>query len=124
MIPRAYIDEWRDRAPWSQDVWVEQDLVISRAIVALYRFDEITERLMLRMVNEALFAVGEQIAQRESDVDVATVLGMGFPDFRGGILKYARDIGIDTVAGRLDALAEQFGERFRACDLLQEMKGS
>jgi 3-hydroxyacyl-CoA dehydrogenase len=86
--------------------------------------DEITERLMLRMVNEALFAAQERIAQRESDVDVATVLGMGFPDFRGGILKYARDIGIDTVAGRLDALAEQFGERFRACGLLQEMKGS
>ena len=86
--------------------------------------DEIAERLVLRMVNEALVAVQERIAQRESDVDVSTVLGMGFPDFRGGILTYARDIGIDTVAGRLDVLAETFGERFRPCDLLREMKGS
>jgi len=86
--------------------------------------DEITERLVLRMVNEALFVLQERIAQRESDVDVSTVLGMGFPDFRGGILRYARDIGIDTVAERLTALAEQFGERFAPCDLLQEMKGS
>lgn len=86
--------------------------------------DEITERLVVRMVNEALYVLQERIAQRESDVDVSTVLGMGFPDFRGGILKYARDMGIDTVAGRLDVLAEQFGERFAPCDLLQEMKGS
>ena len=36
MIPRAYITEWRAVAPWSQDAWVEQDLVISRALVALF----------------------------------------------------------------------------------------
>jgi hypothetical protein len=26
MIPKAFITEWRDQAPWSQDAWVEQDL--------------------------------------------------------------------------------------------------
>jgi len=31
MIPRAFITEWRAQAPWGQDAWVEQDLVISRA---------------------------------------------------------------------------------------------
>lgn len=34
MIPKDYINEWRDRAPWRLDARVEQDLVISRAIVA------------------------------------------------------------------------------------------
>ncbi len=37
MIPRAYITEWRSHAPWIQDAWVEQDLVISRAIVEIFR---------------------------------------------------------------------------------------
>lgn len=32
MIPKAYIDEWRSIAPFSQDAWVEQDLIISRAV--------------------------------------------------------------------------------------------
>lgn len=35
MIPRDYITEWREHAPWIQDFQVEQDLVISRALVAI-----------------------------------------------------------------------------------------
>ncbi len=36
MIPRAYITEWRSVAPWSTNAQVEQDLVISRALVELF----------------------------------------------------------------------------------------
>lgn len=74
---------------------------------------EITERLVLRMVNEAWRAVDEGVAQRETDVDVAMVLGTGFPDFRGGVLKYAGDLGRDRVLDRLEELSHQFGTRFQ-----------
>jgi AhpD family alkylhydroperoxidase len=33
VIPAAYITEWRSQAPWTQNAWVEQDLIISRALV-------------------------------------------------------------------------------------------
>ena len=36
MIPRDYITQWRERAPWSEDFQVEQDLVISRALVDIF----------------------------------------------------------------------------------------
>ena len=36
MIPQDYITQWRERAPWSEDFQVEQDLVISRALVAMF----------------------------------------------------------------------------------------
>ncbi len=36
MIPRDYITEWRVEAPWVQDSQVEQDLVISRALVEIF----------------------------------------------------------------------------------------
>lgn len=36
MIPRAHITAWRSKAPWSTDAQVEQDLVISRAVVDLF----------------------------------------------------------------------------------------
>jgi len=85
--------------------------------------DEIADRLILRMVGEAFYVVEEQIAQRESDIDVAMVLGTGFPDFRGGVLKYAYDLGIDEVIRRLESLSERFGERFRPCKLLKEKSG-
>jgi len=85
--------------------------------------DEITDRLIMRMVGEAFYVVEEQIAQRESDIDVAMVLGTGFPDFRGGVLKYAYDLGIDEVIRRLASLAERFGERFGPCKFLKERSG-
>ncbi len=36
MIPKDFITEWRDHAPWVTDRQVEQDLVISRALVELF----------------------------------------------------------------------------------------
>ncbi|MXW54101.1 MAG: hypothetical protein F4X44_08555 [Gammaproteobacteria bacterium] len=36
MIPRDYIIEFRDQAPWISDFQVEQDLVISRALVYIF----------------------------------------------------------------------------------------
>ena len=36
MIPRDYITEWRAHAPWIQDLQVEQDLVICRALIEIF----------------------------------------------------------------------------------------
>ena len=83
---------------------------------------EVTERLVLRMVSEAFFVVEEGLVQRESDVDAAMVLGTGFPDFRGGVMRYARDLGLGCVRARLDELAGRFGERFTPCALLRETR--
>ena len=48
MIPRDYITQWRERAPWSEDFQVEQDLVISRALVAVYSDPVLAEALAFR----------------------------------------------------------------------------
>ena len=48
MIPRDYITQWRERAPWSEDLQVEQDLVISRALVAVYSDPVLAEALAFR----------------------------------------------------------------------------
>jgi 3-hydroxyacyl-CoA dehydrogenase len=85
--------------------------------------NEITERLVLRMVNEAVYVLEERVARCQSDVDVAMVLGTGFPDFRGGVLKYANDVGLDRILARLEELAGRLGERFSPCRLLREMEG-
>ena len=86
--------------------------------------DEITQRLILRMVAEAWRVMEEGIAQRESDVDAAMVLGTGFPDWRGGVLKYARDVGLAAVLNNLEILRKQLGERFAPCKMLRELKGT
>jgi predicted nucleotidyltransferase component of viral defense system len=48
MIPSAYISEWRATAPWISDAQVEHDLVIERAILAIYSHPFLAERLAFR----------------------------------------------------------------------------
>lgn len=82
--------------------------------------EEIAERLVLRMVNEAYYALGDGIARSAGDVDVATVLGIGFPDYRGGVLRYACQCRPDAVLRRLEALAQRHGIRYHPSPLLQQ----
>ena len=60
-------------------------------------------------------------AHEPRDVDLAMVLGTGFPPFRGGLLRHADAVGIPIVADRLARLADAHGERFRPATLLSQM---
>ncbi|NJO87520.1 MAG: nucleotidyl transferase AbiEii/AbiGii toxin family protein [Chloroflexia bacterium] len=48
MIPRRYIEEWKAIAPWPDNAQIEQDLVIERALIALFSDDLIRESLAFR----------------------------------------------------------------------------
>ena len=48
MIQRAYITEWRARAPWALDEQVEQDLIISRALINLYSEETLRSAVAFR----------------------------------------------------------------------------
>lgn len=48
MIPHDYITEWRHRAPWTQDVQVEQDLIISRALIEIFSRKLLGDNLAFR----------------------------------------------------------------------------
>ena len=86
--------------------------------------EEITQRLVLRMVCEAFYLVAEGVVERESDVDVATVLSTGFPEFRGGPIHYARAAGLDRTAKELENLALRLGPRYAPCRLFIESQGA
>lgn len=73
MIPRDLITEWRTHAPWARDAQVEQDLVISRALVEMFRVDAVAERLAFRG-GTALHKLHLQPAARYSeDIDLVQV---------------------------------------------------
>ena len=48
MIPKDYITEWREHAPWAADAQVEQDLIISRAVVEIFKAKDLSLRLAWR----------------------------------------------------------------------------
>ena len=73
MIPRDYITAWRNRAPWVQDFQVEQDLVISRALVDIFSHPLLAERLAFRG-GTALYKLHLPEAVRYSeDIDLVQV---------------------------------------------------
>jgi 3-hydroxyacyl-CoA dehydrogenase/enoyl-CoA hydratase/3-hydroxybutyryl-CoA epimerase len=76
--------------------------------------EEVVERLLSGMVNEAARCLEERVAAHADHVDLATVLGFGFPPFRGGLLRWARTVGEADTRRRLDALAGRHGARFVA----------
>ena len=51
MIPFDYITAWRAEAPWTDDAQVEQDLVISRALVEIFSHPLLADALALRGVS-------------------------------------------------------------------------
>jgi len=79
------------------------------------------ERMVLAMVNEAARCLEEAVVRAPRDVDMAMIMGTGFPPFRGGVLRHADAVGIPIVVDRLSRLADSQGERFRPAAALQEM---
>ena len=73
MIPRDYISEWRNHAPWNEDFQVEQDLVISRALVDIFSDPVLAKALAFRG-GTALYKLYITPAARYSeDVDLIQV---------------------------------------------------
>jgi enoyl-CoA hydratase/3-hydroxyacyl-CoA dehydrogenase len=71
--------------------------------------DEIVRRVFFPVVNEACRCLEEDIAIRASDIDVATIMGMGFPPYRGGLMHWADTIGAREIRDQLSQWAEVHG---------------
>ena len=86
---------------------------------------ESIERCLFAMINEASRVLLEdQIVKTAAEIDLAMIMGTGFPPFRGGLLRYADDIGISYIVSRLDEFKEQFGARFKAASPLKDMNAN
>ncbi len=81
----------------------------------------IVDRAILIMVNEAARCLEEGVVDNARYLDMAMVMGIGFPAFRGGLLRYADSEGLENIVARLQKLEEQFGERFAPAMSLVEM---
>ena len=63
---------------------------------------ECLERGVFAMVNECALALdADRIVETPHEVDLAMIMGTGFPPFRGGLLKYADSVGADYIKNQL-----------------------
>ncbi len=75
---------------------------------------DITDRLILRMVNEAVACLREKIVEDGDLIDAGMIFGTGFPPFRGDPIHYALEQGEGLILQRLNLLAQRYGDRFLA----------
>ncbi len=82
---------------------------------------EITERIVLTMLNEAAYCLGEDVLRSARDGDIGAIFGLGFPPFLGGPFRYMDTLGASEVVKKLEALKASHGERFTPAPLLLEV---
>jgi 3-hydroxyacyl-CoA dehydrogenase len=68
--------------------------------------EEIVQRLVFSLVNEAAFILEEGIATRASDIDMVYITGYGFPIYRGGPMNYADQFGLFNLVQAMHRFAK------------------
>jgi len=112
LIPRAYITAWRQNAPWLQPSQVEQDLIICRALVGMFKLPLLAENLAFRG-GTALFKLHLPPVRYSEDIDLVQVkagpIGPVLDALREsldpwlGIPKRSRSEGRVTLVYRFDS---------------------
>jgi 3-hydroxyacyl-CoA dehydrogenase/enoyl-CoA hydratase/3-hydroxybutyryl-CoA epimerase len=79
---------------------------------------EIADRLVLHLVNEAMKCLNDGVAGDDRElakkqIDLGTVMGIGFPPFRGGVIYHAEKEGLDSIRERLIRLEAEYGIRYK-----------
>ncbi len=82
---------------------------------------ELWARLLLPMINEAARVLSDEVASSAADVDLAMVMGTGFPPFRGGLLRYADEVHPRVLVERLQRYEEALGPRFAPAPALERL---
>lgn len=81
----------------------------------------VEDRSLFIMINEAARCLEEGVVDNPGYLDMAMVMGTGFPAFRGGLMRYADTMGSKHNVTRLSQLQNTYGDRFAPCDLLLNM---
>ena len=83
--------------------------------------DIIVERVLLTMLNEAAFCLGDGILRSARDGDIGAIFGLGFPPYLGGPFRYMDSLGAAEVLAKLNALEEVNGKRFSPAPVLSKL---
>ena len=84
----------------------------------------IIDRCLCMMINEASRCLDEKVVKNSGYLDMALILGTGFPPFKGGLLRYADKVGIPEIIDKLQRFADTFGSRFSPSEYLQDLNSN
>jgi len=79
--------------------------------------EDVVDLLMLPLINESIRCLDEEVAgvvgeESAGQINIGSIFGIGFPAFRGGVLRYADKRGAKDLLAKLEALEARYGARF------------
>ena len=77
--------------------------------------------ILIDGIDEAARVLEEKMVKNARSLDMAMILGTGFPPFRGGLLKYADYVGLAKIISKLEEFSGKYGSRFAPCFYLQNL---
>lgn len=81
---------------------------------------EIIDRMMLALCNETVRCLEDKIVATPAEADMAMIMGIGFPPFRGGPCRYIDQIGVAEYVALCDKYAH-LGKAYEAPQMLRDM---
>ena len=84
-----------------------------------YDQKKLTERLLFAQVIEAVWCLQEKVIGTVPEANLGSILGWGFPAFKGGALQYIDDYGLQKFVARCEVFEKRYGQRFSVPPLLK-----
>lgn len=82
---------------------------------------DLQDRLMMRLINEAVACYQDGIVDSADMIDAGVVFGTGFAPFRGGPMHYIESRGAEQLTKLLETLTQRYGERFTSSEGWQQL---
>ncbi|TXH89563.1 MAG: 3-hydroxyacyl-CoA dehydrogenase [Rhodoferax sp.] len=102
-----YVEGKRDAIPNAEVVaMIEEHRKALGITPRMISDEEIVQRLVFSLVNEAAHILEEGIANKASDIDIVYIFGYGFPVYRGGPMNYADEVGLFNVVQAMNRFAQ------------------
>jgi len=122
MIPRSFITEWREQSQWPNDAQAEQDMIIERALIAIYQDDYLADQLAFRG-GTALHKLWLQPQVRYSeDIDLVQVAPLPIGDVLSRLRKVLSFIDGKITVDRGDFMTTMNYQYLTETEPVQKMK--
>lgn len=82
--------------------------------------EEIVEMIFFGVVDEAARVLDEDVVVRSADLDIASVLGMGFPAYRGGVVFWGDSVGVEHIYSKLKHWSTLYGPLYTPSAALEK----
>ena len=83
--------------------------------------NEIMDRFYFSQAIEAVRCLEEGVVTSVADANIGSIYGWGFPSFKGGVLQFINDYGLNAFKVRARELSDKYGERFMLPNIIESM---